>query len=304
MTTPPPLPAYAVGRLGDRPVMRVGFGAMQLEPAATAGGDDYAAGVAILRRAVELGVDHVDTAQFYGPGTVNELIRTALHPYAEGLQVVSKVGAEHHPRARIVAAQRPEQLRAAVEANLATLGLERLAAVNLRRADAAPGIIATGDQVVDRDSQLAELIALRDEGKIAGIGLSNVSLDQLRRARPAGIVCVQNMYNVLERADEDVLAECERQDVAWVPYFPLGSAFAHQAQVTAHPVVVAHAARLGITAAQAGLAWLLAHSPRTLLIAGTRSPAHLAENVAAAEVRLDAEATAAFDALAGQRTRD
>jgi pyridoxine 4-dehydrogenase len=298
MTTPQPLPAYAVGRLGDQQVMRVGFGAMQLEPAATAGGDDHAAGVAILRRAVELGVDHVDTAQFYGPGTVNELIRTALYPYPEGLQLVSKVGAEPHPTARIVAAQRPEQLRAAVEANLTTLGVQRLAAVNLRRADAAPGIVATGDQVVDLDSQLAELIALRDEGKIAGIGLSNVSLAQLRQALPAGIVCVQNRYNVLERADEDILTECERHDVAWVPFFPLGSAFAGQARVAEHPVVVAHAERLGITAAQAGLAWLLAHSPRTLLIAGTRSPEHLAENVAAAQIRLDAESLTAFDALA------
>jgi pyridoxine 4-dehydrogenase len=298
MTTSEALPEYAVGRLGDRPVMRVGFGAMQLEHAAGAGGDDYAAGVAILRRAVELGVDHVDTAQFYGPGTVNELIKTALHPYADGLQLVSKVGAEPHPQARIVAAQRPEQLRAQVEANLATLGAERLAVVNLRRADAAPGIVATGDQVVDLDSQLAELIALRDEGKLAGIGLSHVSLAQLRQAEPAGIVCVQNMYNMLERGDEELLAECERHDVAWVPFFPLGSAFDRMTHVTENPVVVAHAERLGITAGQAGLAWLLEHSPRTLLIPGTRSPEHLAENIAAAQIRLDAEAMTAFDALA------
>jgi pyridoxine 4-dehydrogenase len=298
MTTPAALPEYAVGRLGDRPVMRVGFGAMQLEHAASAGGDDFDAGVAILRRAVELGVDHIDTAQFYGPGTVNELIRTALHPYAEGLQLVSKVGAEPHPQSRIVAAQRPEQLRAQVEANLATLGAEQLAVVNLRRADAAPGIIATGDQVVDLDSQLAELIALRDEGKLAGIGLSHVSLAQLRQALPAGIVCVQNMYNMLERGDEDLLAECERNGIAWVPFFPLGSAFDRMTHVTEHPVVVAHAERLGMTAAQAGLAWLLAHSPQTLLIPGTRSPGHLAENVAVAQVRLDAEAITAFDALA------
>jgi pyridoxine 4-dehydrogenase len=300
MTTPAALPEHAVGRLGDRPVMRVGFGAMQLEHAAAPGSDDHAAGVAILRQAVELGVDHLDTAQFYGPGTVNGLIRTALWPYPEGLKLVSKVGAEPHPQARIVTAQRPEQLRAAVEANLTTLSVLRLDVVNLRRADAAPGIVATGDQVVDLDSQLAELIALRDEGKIAGIGLSNVTLGQLRQALPAGIVCVQNMYNVLDRSDEDVLAECERQDVAWVPFFPLGSAFAGQARVSEHPVVVAHAERLGITAAQAGLAWLLAHSPRTLLIAGTRSPRHLAENVASAQVRLDAEALAALDALAAE----
>jgi pyridoxine 4-dehydrogenase len=164
-----------------------------------------------------------------------------------------------------------------------------------------PGVAGgdrAGDQVVDLDSQLAQLIALRDEGKIGGIGLSNISLDQLRQALPAGIVCVQNIYNLLERTHEDVLAECDRQDVAWVPYFPLGSAFANRPRVTDDPVVTAHAKRLGITPAQAALAWLLAHSPRTLLIPGTRDLGHLAENVAAGRIQLDAEALAAFDGLA------
>ena len=160
-----------------------------------------------------------------------------------------------------------------------------------------PGIIAVGDQVVDLDSQLAELVALRDEGKIGGIGLSHVSLAQLRQALPAGVVCVQNLYNVLTRDHEDVLTECAAHGIAWVPYFPLGSAFDRIPSVTAHPVVIAHADRLGITPAQAGLAWLLGHSPATLLIPGTRDLAHLADNVAVTRITLDREATEALDAL-------
>jgi aryl-alcohol dehydrogenase-like predicted oxidoreductase len=259
---------------------------------------DPANAVEVLRHAVELGVDHLDTAQFYGPGTVNILIRKALHPYAEGLRIVTKVGAVPHPTQRLTTAQKPAELRAQVEANLRTLDTECLAVVNLRRCDIPPGIIATGDQRVDLDSQLAELIALRDEGKIGGIGLSHVSLEQLRQALPAGIVCVQNLYNVLTRDHEDVLAACAEHGIAWVPYCPLGSAFDWLPAVTANPVVIAHAQRLGITPAQAGLAWLLGHSPATLLIPGTRDLGHLADNVAVARIELDQAATTAFDALA------
>jgi pyridoxine 4-dehydrogenase len=287
MTTPH---AHAYGKLGEHHVLRVGFGAMQLEHA------DPAHAVTVLRRAVELGVDHLDTAQFYGPA--NDLIRTALHPYADNLRIVTKVGAVTHPTERLTAAQKPAELRAQVEENLRALGTDHLAVVNLRRADAPPGIVATGDQAVDLDSQLAELIALRDEGKIDGIGLSHVSLAQLRQALPAGIICVQNLYNVLTRDHEDVLTECADHGIAWVPYFPLGSAFDRLPSVTDNPVVIAHAQRLGITPAQAGLAWLLGHSPAALLIPGTRDLAHLVDNVAVARIELDQEAMAAFDTLA------
>jgi pyridoxine 4-dehydrogenase len=279
----------AHGKLGDHVVLRVGLGAMQLEHA------DPADAVKVLHRAVGLGINHIDTAQFYG--TANDLIRTALHPYAESLRIATKVGAVTHPTERLVAAQKPAQLRASVEENLRALGTDHIAVVNLRRADVPPGITATGDQVVDLDSQLAELSALRDEGKIGGIGLSHISLAQLRQALPAGIVCVQNLYNVLTRDHEDLLSECAEQGVAWVPYFPLGSAFDRLPSVTDNPVVIAHAARLRITPAQAGLAWLLEHSPATLLIPGTRNHAHLADNVAVARIELDAEAMMAFDAL-------
>ncbi|GGL96616.1 aldo/keto reductase [Nakamurella endophytica] len=292
------------GRLAGAAVARVGFGAMQLEGRGRPLSDQDA--VAVVRRAVELGVDHFDTAEFYGGGTVNRRLHAALAPY-DDVVVVTKVGAETTDRG-LALAQRPEQLRAAVEANLRSLRMDRLPVVNLRRADQPPGLVATGDQVVDLDSQLAELTALREAGKIAAIGLSNVDLGQLRAALPAGIVCVQNAYSVLHRDGEPLLQECERHGIAWVPYFPLGSAFGGDAAgphssasrpVPADPVVRAVAGRLGATPAQIGLAWLLQHSPVTLLIPGTSGVAHLEQNVAAGRVRLDAAAVAELDRLAG-----
>ena len=247
-----------------------------------------------MRQAVGAGVNHIDTAQFYGE--CNALIRDALAPYPDDLVLVTKVGADRDAGGTLVPAQRPAQLRAQVEANLATLGVERVGVVNLRRLDAPPGIIAEGDQLVDLDDQLAELAALRDAGKIGGIGLSNVSADQLRQALPAGIACVQNSYSVLDRAAEPVLELCREHDIAWVPFFPLGSAFPSRPQVTDDPTVIAIAGELAVTPAQVGLAWLLAHYESTLLIPGTSDPAHLAENIAAGAIRLPA-ASAALDQL-------
>ena len=171
--------------------------------------------------------------------------------------------------------------------------------VNLRRLDAGPGLRAEGDQDVPLDDQLAEMVALRDEGKIGAIGLSSSTADRLRAAVPAGVACVQNAYSVLDRADEEQLALCHEHGIAWVPYFPLGSAFAHLPKVTDRPEVRAAARAVGATAAQVGLAWLLDHAPNVLLIPGTGSVAHLQENVAAAQVHLDAPTIAALDALAG-----
>jgi aryl-alcohol dehydrogenase-like predicted oxidoreductase len=183
-----------------------------------------------------------------------------------------------------------------VEANLATLGAGRLDVINLRRMDARPGLIAEGGQRVDLDSQLAELVALREEGKIGGIGLSNVSADQLRQALPAGIACVQNAYSLLDRSSEPVLRLCREHDIAWVPFFPLGSGgFPGIASVTGHPAVIAAAASLDATPAQVGLAWLLADYPHTLLIPGTASLTHLAENVAAGSIRLDPDMVSVLD---------
>lgn len=278
-------------KLGEHEVARVGYGAMQLrEP----GPDDEP--VAVLRRARELGVDHVDTAAFYGDGVVNRRIRAALAPY-DDVVIVTKVGAE--PAAgeiELRLAQRPEQLRAQVEANLRSLGGGRLDVVNLRRADAPPGLIAEGDQVVDLDDQLAVLTALRDEGKVGAIGLSQVSAEQLRHALPVGIVCVQNAYSLVDRSTEVVLDLCREHDIAWVPYFPLGSAFPGQTHVTSLPGVRSVARRIGATPSQVGLAWVLSRSPESMVIPGTRSVAHLEENVAAGSVTLTAEDLATLDA--------
>jgi pyridoxine 4-dehydrogenase len=282
------------GTLAGRTVSRVGFGAMQLERLRA----DRPAAVSLLRRAVELGVDHVDTAQFYGHGFVNEVIREALRP-GDDVMVVSKVGAEPDPDGPLPLrlAQRPEQLRHAVEQNLATLGTECIPLVNLRRTDTGPGLRARGDQVVDPDDQLAVMTALRDEGKIGAIGLSSVSADVLRRALPAGIACVQNAYSLLARDDEDLLDLCAREGIAWVPYFPLGSAFDGLAKVADEPAVIAAAQGLGATPAQVGLAWLLHHAPNVLLIPGTADPAHLEANVASGAVALDGATLAVLDAV-------
>ncbi|WP_084506553.1 aldo/keto reductase [Nocardia violaceofusca] len=274
------------GALAGRAVGRIGYGAMQLESGAD--------GVAVLRRAVELGVGHIDTAGFYGNGAVNALLREALHPYPDDLLLVDKVGAVH-TSGGLVPAQQPGQLRAAVEADLRALDAEQLAVVNLRRVDAPPGIVATGDQIVDLDDQLAELVSLRDEGKIGAIGLSNVTVDQLRHAAPAGIACVQNLYNLLERDEEPLLAECCSRGIAFVPYFPLGSGFPDRPKVVGDDVVRDIAGRLGATPSQVGLAWLLARDPHILLIPGTRSLDHLEQNMAAREVELDAAMLAALD---------
>jgi len=304
--------------LAGRTVARIGFGAMQLEHAAgtpgrasglertagmrngatgaeePAGGRDGA--VRILRRAVADGVTHIDTALFYG--SANALIRAALAPYPAELVLATKVGAVRNGRGELTAAQRPGQLREQVEANLSTLGVEQVGVVNLRRLDARPGLVAEGDQLVSLDDQLAELSALRDAGKIGGIGLSAVSADQVRQARAAGIACVQNLYSVLDRSGAPVLAVCREHDIAWVPFFPLGSAFPGRPKVSENAVVTTVAAELGATAAQVALAWLLADYDHTLLIPGTADPGHLAENIAAGSLRLPAAARAALDGLA------
>jgi aryl-alcohol dehydrogenase-like predicted oxidoreductase len=266
--------------LAGRSVRRMGFGAMQLPgPGVFGPPKDRASALAILRRAVDAGVNHIDTAQFYGPDVANDLIREALHPYPEDLVLVSKVGARRDGTGQWLSAQRPDELRAGVEANLASLGLDRLAVVNLRR---HPG----GE--VPFDEQVAAMVTLRDEGLIGGIGLSTVSLDEYRRGtRGTEIACVQNAYSVADRTDQDVFDACAADGVPYVPYFPLGSAFFPDKPVLSHPAVLSTAERLEATPAQVALAWLLRRGPNVLLIPGTSSLAHLEENLAAADVVLD-----------------
>nr|WP_218566957.1 oxidoreductase [Quadrisphaera granulorum] len=277
--------------LGDLPVHRVGYGAMQLPgPGVMGPPRDRGTAIAVLRRAVELGVNHIDTAQFYGPDVANELIRAALHPYPDDLVLVSKVGAIRDARGGWLPAQRPDQLRSAVEDNLRSLGVEQLGAVNLRLHDGDDDGGDPEHQSVALEDQLAEMVALRDEGKIAGIGISTATLDQVQQAiDQAGIVCVQNAFSLVDTSDADVLDLCGERGIAYVPYFPLGSAFPGTPKVVDDPAVQAVAARRGATPAQVGLAWLLAHRPNVLLIPGTSSLAHLEENLAVADLQLSPE---------------
>jgi aryl-alcohol dehydrogenase-like predicted oxidoreductase len=277
-----------------RTVSRVGYGALQLERLHDRRGE----AVELLRRAVELGVDHVDTAEFYGFGFANDVIREALRP-EDGVLVVTKVGADPDPGGRLPLrlAQRPDQLRASVEDNLRSLGVDQLPVVNLRRLDSGPGLRPEGDQVVGLDDQLAVMTTLRDEGKIGAIGLSSVTLDGLRRALPAGIACVQNAYGLVSRGDEDMLQLCVAEGIAWVPFFPLGGAFPGLPKVTEEPVVHTVAESLGVTPSQVGLAWLLHHAPNVLLIPGTADAAHLEANMAAGKITFDAATLATLDAI-------
>lgn len=270
--------------LGTLSVHRIGFGAMQLPGRGVFGPPrDRDEAIAVLRRAVELGVDHIDTAQYYGPDVSNALIREALHPYPENLVLVSKVGAFRDDKGGWIPGQRPDQLRSGVEDNLRSLGIERLGAVNLRLMDHP----AAGDQLVPLEDQLAEMVALRDEGKIAGVGISTASVAQVQQAVDlAGIVCVQNAFSLVDQKDADVLELCHDRGIAYVPYFPLGGAFPGSPKVNDNAAVRAVAERLGASASQVGLAWLLAHRENILLIPGTSRVAHLEENLAAADLVL------------------
>jgi len=254
---------------------------------------DRSAALAVLRRAVELGVNHIDTAQYYGPDVSNELIHAALHPYPDDLVLVSKVGAERDAQGGWTPAQRPAVLRRGVEDNLRSLGIDRLDVVNLR----LMGDHATpGEAVVPLADQLGELAELRAEGKLGGVGLSNVTVDQLEAGLAVTeIACVQNPMSVLAQDDQPTLDRCREAGIPYVAFFPLGSAFPGSRHVTADPVVRAVADRLGATAAQVGLAWLLRHSENILLIPGTSSVGHVEENVGAGALELDADA---LDALA------
>jgi pyridoxine 4-dehydrogenase len=262
---------------------RMGFGAMQLPgPRVFGPPRDRQEALDVLRYAVEAGVNHIDTAQFYGPDVANELIHAALHPYPEELVLVSKVGARRDDTGGIHESQRPEQLREGVLANLASLHLDQVPVVNLRRHPEAD---------VPFDEQVAAMVAMRDEGLIGAVGLSNVTTEQYQIAKAmTEVACVQNAYSLADRTDQPLLDACAADGVPYVPFFPLGSAFQLGKPVLTAPAVVETASRLGVTTAQVALAWLLRRSPNVLLIPGTSSLSHLRENLAAAELELDAQA--------------
>lgn len=267
---------------GDISVHRLGFGAMRLAAGTFSGpARDPRTGVAVLRQAVEAGVDHIDTAGFYARGDVsaNDLIREALAPYATDLLIATKVGPLRGADGMPTGQAGPEQLRALVTEDLRALGLDRLDLVYLRVGGMSePG----GESVADRFAVLAEL---REEGLIRHLGVSNVDVTQLDEARGvAPVVAVQNQYHVHRPDDVAVLARCEEHDIAYVPFFPLGGGF----DPIEHGRLVNIAERHEATTTQVALAWLLASSPNMLAIPGTGSPAHLTENLAAAGLHLDA----------------
>jgi aryl-alcohol dehydrogenase-like predicted oxidoreductase len=275
-------------RVGDLELTRVGYGAMQLAgPGVFGPPKDRDAAIAVLRTAVDLGIRHIDTADFYGPYVTNEIIREALAPYPGDLHIVTKVGARRDAQGGWPHARTPAELRAQVHDNLEHLGLDVLDVVNLRVGglDAPePGSIA---------EQFETLAALQQQGLIRHLGLSTVSADQLAEAQTiAPVVCVQNFYNIARRGDDALVDLTVRQGLAYVPYFPLGGFSPLQSDA-----LQAVAQRLGATPMAVALAWLLQRSSNMLLIPGTSSVAHLRENVAGAALELPADAIAKLDAI-------
>ncbi|KAB1906094.1 aldo/keto reductase family oxidoreductase [Micromonospora sp. AMSO1212t] len=274
--------------LGDLTVTRFGYGAMQLAgPWVMGPPADHDGALAVLREAVALGINHIDTSAAYGPFVTNRLIREALHPYPDSLHVVTKVGADRDEQGGWPTARDPESLRRQVRENLETLGVDALGLVNLRLGDAA------GPQPGSLAEALETLATLQQEGLIRHLGLSNVTPEQVAEARSiAPIVCVQNLYNLAHRQDDDLIDELARQGVAYVPFFPLGGFTPLQSSALS-----AVAERLGATPMGVALAWLLRRSPNILLIPGTKSVAHLRENVAGAGLTLSDGDVAELDRI-------
>ena len=288
MTTTTSLPGGTY-LLGDLEVTRLGYGAMQLAgPHVFGPPSDRDEALAVLREVVELGINHIDTSDYYGPHVTNELIREALAPYPDDLHIVTKVGARRDADGGWPHARSPEELRQQVHENLERLGLPALDVVNLRMGGMdtpEPGSIS---------AQVEALAELRQQGLVRHIGLSTVNAAQVAEAqRIVPVVCVQNFYNIAHREDDDLVDALAEQGIAYVPYFPLGGFTPLQSAG-----LDAVAARLGATPMSVALAWLLQRSPNILLIPGTSSRAHLRENVAGAGLELPPDAVAELDALA------
>ncbi|MEN3540140.1 aldo/keto reductase family oxidoreductase [Microbispora sp. ZYX-F-249] len=274
--------------LGDLTVTRFGYGAMQLAgPGVMGPPADHDGALAVLREAVDLGITHIDTADAYGPRVTNQLIREALHPYPGSLHIVTKVGATRDEQGGWPPARRPDDLRRAVHENLENLGLEVLDVVNLRLGD------AQGPQPGSLAEAFETLVDLQRQGLIRHLGVSNATAEQVAEARSiAPIVCVQNMYNLAHRQDDELIDELAEQGIAYVPFFPLGGFSPLQSSALS-----AVAARLDATPMSVALAWLLRRSPNILLIPGTSSVAHLRENVAGAGLSLSDEDLADLDKI-------
>jgi aryl-alcohol dehydrogenase-like predicted oxidoreductase len=274
---------------GDRSVRRMGYGAMQLAgPRVFGPPRDRAAAIAVLRRAVEAGVNHIDTSDYYGPFVVNEIIREALYPYPDDLVLVSKIGARRGADGSWLPAMSKEQLTQAVHDNLKRLGVDQLYAINLRSMFSPMGP-AEGSL----DVELEELADLQRQGLVRHVGLSNVTPKQVADGRAmCAIGCVQNHYNLVQRGDDAMIDELGAAGIAYVPFFPLGGFSPLQSDALS-----AVAANLDATPMQVALAWLLRRAPNILLIPGTSSLGHLEENLAAASLDLPDGAMATLDAI-------
>jgi len=277
-------------QLGDRTVRRLGYGAMQLAgPGVFGPPKDPAAALAVLREALALGVDHIDTSDFYGPHVTNQLIREALHPYPERLTIVTKIGARRDAEANWLLADSAAQLEQAVHDNLRNLGVEVLDVVNFRSM-----ISVHGPAEGSLEAPLTALAALKERGLIRHVGISNVTMTQVEEARRiVPIACVQNMYNLVHRGDDAMIDTLARDGIPYVPFFPLGGFSPLQSDALSK---VADA--LDATPMQVAIAWLLQRSPNILLIPGTSSVTHLRENLAAADLQLGEDALAALDGVA------
>ncbi|NOK08477.1 aldo/keto reductase family oxidoreductase [Corallococcus exercitus] len=275
--------------LGDRPVKRLGYGAMQLAgPGVFGPPKDPAAALAVLREAVARGVDHIDTSDFYGPHVTNRLIREALAPYPKDLVIVTKIGARRGEDGSWLPAFSPEALKQAVHDNLRNLGLDVLDVVNLRIM-----FDTHGPAEGSIEAPLTVLAELQRQGLVRHIGLSNVTPTQVAEGRRmVRVVCVQNQYNLAHRSDDALIDALARDGIPYVPFFPLGGFTPLQSSNLS-----AVAQRLGATPMQVALAWLLQRAPNILLIPGTSSVAHLRENLAAADLRLPADALQELEAM-------
>ncbi|MFT0174303.1 aldo/keto reductase family oxidoreductase [Paraburkholderia mimosarum] len=275
--------------LAGRQVNRMGYGAMQLAgPGVFGPPKDRAAAVAVLREALALGVDHIDTSDFYGPHVTNQIIREALHPYAPNLTIVTKVGAVRDDKGAWLPALEPADIERAVHDNLRNLGLDVLDVVNLR---IMGDVHKPSEGPVEK--QFETLAALRERGLVREVGLSNATAAQIAAARRiVPIVCVQNHYNLVHRDDDALIDTLAAQGIAYVPFFPLGGFTPIQSAALS-----SLSGRLGVTPMALALAWLLRRSPNILLIPGTSSVAHLRENVAAAQFELADDVLAALDAI-------
>lgn len=278
--------------LGAKSVNRMGYGAMQLAgPGVFGPPKDRASAVAVLRTAVEAGVNHIDTSDFYGPHVTNQIIREALHPYRDDLTIVTKIGAKRGEDASWNAAFTPAELQAAVHDNLRNLGLDALDVVNLRLM-----FDVHGPAEGDIEAPLTALAELQRRGLVRHIGLSNATPAQVRQGQSiTRIVCVQNQYNVVHRTDDTLIDALAAEGIAYVPFFPLGGFTPLQSGALSDV-----AARLGATAMQVALAWLLRRSPNVLLIPGTSSIAHLQQNLASASLVLPADVMATLNGLAAR----